>query len=209
MDLRRLARLYVGLILFGVSTALMVRSRLGLMSWSVFHEGLSLQTGLSMGLIVNLVGVVVLLAWIPLRQRPGLGTISNVVVIGVALDAALAVVPKVDPLAWRIALMALGIVLNGYATAAYISAGYGAGPRDGVTLGLAKITGLSIKRARMCVELGVLACGWLLGGAVGVGTILHALTIGPMMQAWMQLFARLDARTSAARSQAALEAKRA
>lgn len=208
MHLRRLVRLYAGLVLFGVSTALMVRSELGLMSWSVFHEGLARQTGLSMGLIVNLVGALVLLVWIPLRQRPGLGTISNVLVIGLALDATLAVLPTVDPLAGRVGLMAAGVLLNGFATAAYITAGYGPGPRDGLTLGLAKVAGLSIKRARLCIELAVLACGWMLGGAVGVGTVLHAVTIGPLMQVCMKAFERADARAIPTGGKASLEAER-
>lgn len=192
MDLRRLFGLYAGLVLFGVSTALMVRSGLGLMSWSVFHEGLSRQTGISLGLIVNLVGALVLLIWIPLKQRPGLGTISNIVVIGLAVDATLAVLPAPDQLALRIPLLGFGVLLNGFATAAYISAGYGPGPRDGLTLGLVRITGLSVKRARTAIELAVLAVGWLLGGTVGLGTLLHALAIGPMMQTFMGWFVTRD-----------------
>ena len=188
----RLIRLYVGLVLFGVSTALMVRSGLGLMAWSVLHEGLSRQTGLSIGLVTNLLGAVVLLVWIPLKQRPGLGTISNVLVIGTATDFTLALLPDVGALPARTAFLLSGIALNGFATAAYISAGYGPGPRDGITTGLVKVTGLSIRRARLGVELVVLAGGWLLGGTVGIGTVLHALAIGPLMQAGLAIFARKD-----------------
>lgn len=188
----RLVRLYVGLVLFGVSTALMVRSRLGLTAWSVLHEGLSRRTGLSIGLVTGLLGALVLLVWIPLRQRPGLGTISNVIVIGAATDCALALLPEINALPGRTALLFCGIALSGLATPAYISAGYGPGPRDGLTTGLAKVTGLSIRRARLAVELVVLASGWILGGTVGVGTVLHALAIGPLMQAGLAKFARKD-----------------
>lgn len=170
----------------------MVRSRLGLMAWSVLHEGLSRQTGLSIGLVTNLLGAVVLLVWIPLRQRPGLGTISNVLVIGTATDFTLALLPEVGALPGRTALLLGGIALNGLATAAYISAGYGPGPRDGLTTGLVKATGVSIRRARLSVELVVLACGWLLGGTVGIGTVLHAVVIGPLMQAGLSIFGRAD-----------------
>jgi len=194
MNLLRLLRLFVGLALFGVSTALMVRSSLGLMSWSVFHEGLAKQTGISMGMIVNLVGALVLLIWVPLKQRPGLGTISNILVIGFALDATLIILPDPDPLAHRIAFLVSGILLNGFATAAYISAGYGPGPRDGLTLGLVRVTGVSVKRARTGVEMVVLAIGWLLGGTIGIGTLIHAATIGPLMQLFMRIFDKVDAK---------------
>lgn len=194
--LARLIRLYVGLALFGVSTALMVRSGLGLMAWSVLHEGLSRQTGLSIGLVTNLLGALVLLVWIPLRQRPGLGTISNVLVIGTATDLTLMLLPEVGALPTRTAFLLAGIALNGFATAAYISAGYGPGPRDGLTTGLVKVTGLSIQRARLGVELVVLAGGWVLGGTVGVGTVLHALAIGPLMQAGLAIFARKDRKSA-------------
>ena len=197
MHLARLIRLYAGLVLFGVSTALMVRSELGLMAWSVLHEGLAGRTGLSIGVITNLVGALVLLVWIPLRQRPGLGTISNVLVIGVAVDLSLWLIPELGNLAARIALLLCGVVLNGFATAAYISAGYGPGPRDGLTTGLVKVTGTSVRRARIGVEAAVLASGWLLGGTVGVGTLLHAVAIGPLMQMGLGAFARSDAATAA------------
>lgn len=198
--LARLIRLYFGLALFGVSTALMVRSGLGLMAWSVLHEGLSRQTGLSIGLVTNLLGAVVLLVWIPLRQRPGLGTISNVLVIGTATDLTLMLLPEIGSLPARTGFLLAGIALNGFATAAYISAGYGPGPRDGLTTGLVKVTGLSIQRARLGVELVVLAGGWTLGGTVGVGTVLHALAIGPLMQAGLAIFARKDRESDSRRA---------
>lgn len=136
----RLVSLYVGLALFGVSTALMVRSRLGLTAWSVLHEGLSRRTGLSIGLVTGLLGALVLLVWIPLRQRPGLGTISNVIVIGAATDCALALLPEINALPGRTALLFCGIALSGLATSVYISAGYGPRPRDGLTTGFSSAT---------------------------------------------------------------------
>ena len=202
MTASRLIRLYLGLLLFGVSTALMVRSELGLMAWSVLHEGLAGRTGLSIGLITNLVGAFVLLVWIPLRQRPGLGTISNILVIGVAVDASLFLIPETEHLLNRTALLLSGLVLNALATAAYISAGYGPGPRDGLTTGLIKVTGMSVRRARLGVEAVVLASGWLLGGTVGVGTVLHAAAIGPLMQRGLSFFEQIDSRDAQRRARA-------
>jgi uncharacterized membrane protein YczE len=171
----------LGLVLFGVSIALMVRAGLGLPSWDVLHEGLSRRLGLPFGWMVNAVAVVVLLLWIPLRQRPGVGTVANVVLVGVAADAALAVLPPVDTAAVGAALLAAGVVLNGIATGLYIGAGLGPGPRDGLMTGLAE-RGYSIRRARTAIELTVLAVGWLLGGTVGVGTVVYAVAIGPLAQ---------------------------
>lgn len=177
----RLARLLAGLALFGVSIALMVRADLGLGSWDVLHQGLAARTGLPMGVLVNGVALVVLLLWVPLRQRPGVGTVANVALVGLALDAVLAVLPPVGPLAVRISLLLAGILLNGIATALYLGARLGPGPRDGLMTGLAAL-GLPIGRARTLIELGVLAVGWLLGGTVGPGTVLYALAIGPLAQ---------------------------
>lgn len=194
MLLDRLIRLYLGLSLFGVSTALMVRSELGLNAWSVLHQGLAERTGLSIGLITNIVGGLVLLLWITLRQRPGLGTISNVFVIGFATDLTLMVLPELATLSLRWAALVASIVLNGFATAAYISPGFGPGPRDGLTTGLVKVSGISVQRARIVVEASVLFGGWLLGGTVGIGTVLHAVTIGPLMQRFMRIFERREER---------------
>jgi uncharacterized membrane protein YczE len=179
--LGRLIRLYAGLALFGASIALMVRAGLGLGAWDVFHQGLSRQTGLSLGWIVIAVAAVVMLAWIPLRERPGLGTLSNVVLVGLAVDTTLAVLASPDPTAARVAFLVTGIVSNGVAAALYIGADLGPGPRDGLMTGLAR-RGHSIRLVRTCIELAVLAVGWLLGGTVGIGTIAYALSIGPLVQ---------------------------
>jgi len=166
-------------VIYGVSIALMVRAELGLASWDVLHQGLSRRTGMSMGWAVIAVSVAVLLLWIPLRQRPGLGTLFNTLLVGLSADATLAVLPDVDHLAVRSGLLAAGVVLNGLATGLYIGAGLGPGPRDGLMTGLAA-RGLSIRLARTLIELSVLALGFLLGGTVGVGTVLYAVTIGPL-----------------------------
>ena len=177
---RRLLALYVGLVLFGVSIALLVISNLGLDSWDVFHQGLARRTGLGLGTIVILVGAIVLALWIPLRERPGIGTVSNVIVVGLAVDAALAVLPEPEALPLQILCMVSGIVLNAVATALYIGAGLGPGPRDGLMTGLAK-RGYSIRLVRTVIEVVVLLAGWLLGGTVGVGTVLYAISIGPLV----------------------------
>ncbi|HEY3954718.1 MAG TPA: hypothetical protein VGM53_15200 [Streptosporangiaceae bacterium] len=176
---QRLVRLYGGLVLFGVSIALLLRARLGLDPWDVFHQGLARRTGLPIGLLVNATGVAVLLAWIPIRQRPGLGTVSNVILVGLVLDAALPLIGQPRPLAARAALLAAGIAANAVATALYIGAGLGPGPRDGLMTGLAA-RGWPIRRVRTLIELTVLTAGWLLGGTVGVGTLLYAVSIGPL-----------------------------
>jgi hypothetical protein len=178
---RRLVQLYAGLVLYGVSLALMVRAELGLDPWDVFHQGLADRLPLTFGQVSIVVGALVLLVWIPLRQRPGLGTISNVIVIGLAVDAALAAIPAPDPMVWRIAFLVSGVLLNGVATAAYIGARLGPGPRDGLTTGLVARTGRSVRLVRTSIELSVLATGWLLGGTVGAGTVLYAVSIGPIV----------------------------
>jgi uncharacterized membrane protein YczE len=178
---RRLVQLYVGLALYGASMALLVRSSLGVMPWDVLHQGLARQIGWSLGAVTVLVGFLVLLAWVPLRQRPGLGTVSNVVVIGVAVDGALALLPEVDALPVRIALAVGGIVLNAVATAAYIGVHLGPGPRDGLMTGLVRRTGGSVRVVRTAIEVAVVAVGWLLGGTLGVVTVAYALLIGPLV----------------------------
>ncbi|MCZ7379380.1 hypothetical protein O3438_31260 [Micromonospora sp. WMMC250] len=187
---RRLVQLYLGLGLYGVSMALMVRSDLGLDPWDVFHQGLSKLTGLSFGTVTIGVGALVLLLWIPLRQRPGLGTVSNVVVIGLVVDATLAVLPSGGPLGVQIALLVTGIVANGAATGMYLGARLGPGPRDGLMTGfVARRPGWSIRLVRTAIEVTVLALGWLLGGTVGLGTVAYALAIGPLAQLFIPLFA--------------------
>ena len=178
---RRLVQLYLGLALYGLSMALLVRSSLGVMPWDVLHQGLARQLGWSLGAVTVLVGALVLLAWVPLRQRPGLGTISNVVVIGIAVDVALAVLPEVGSLPVRVAFAVAGIGLNALATAAYIGVHLGPGPRDGLMTGLVRRTGGSVRVVRTAIEVAVVAVGWLLGGTLGVVTVAYALLIGPLV----------------------------
>ncbi|MFD4376134.1 YitT family protein [Streptomyces sp. NPDC058486] len=186
---RRLVQLYAGLALYGVSSALLVRAGLGLEPWGVLHQGLAERTGLTIGVVSIIVGAVVLLLWIPIRQRPGLGTVSNVFVIGLAMDGTLALLPEIHALPVRIALLALGIVLNGLATGLYIAARFGPGPRDGLMTGLHRLTGRSIRLTRTLIEIAVVTTGFLLGGSVGVGTVLYALSIGPLAQFFLRFFA--------------------
>ncbi|WP_377268180.1 YitT family protein [Peterkaempfera sp. SMS 1(5)a] len=193
MDARRLTQLYSGLVLYGASAGLQVRSGLGLDPWDVFHQGVALRIGWSIGMVSCAVGAAVLLLWIPLRQRPGLGTVSNVVVVGTSMDALLWAVPAPHGLPLRMALLVVAVLLNGVATGLYIAAGYGPGPRDGLMTGLHRRTGRSIRLARTCIEVAVLAVGWLLGGTVGVGTVLYALAIGPLSQFFLRRFARQSA----------------
>ncbi|RQW97917.1 YczE/YyaS/YitT family protein [Micromonospora inaquosa] len=193
---RRLVQLYLGLALYGVSMALMIRSHLGLDPWDVFHQGLSKLTGLSFGTVTIGVGALVLLLWIPLRQRPGLGTVSNVVVIGLVVDATLALLPGGGPLGVRIAMLITGIVANGAATALYLGAQLGPGPRDGLMTGyVARRPGRSVRLVRTVIEVTVLVLGGLLGGTIGVGTVAYALAIGPLAQFFIPLFAVPDGST--------------
>jgi uncharacterized membrane protein YczE len=185
---RRLVQLYIGLFFYGLSGALQVRSGLGLDPWDVFHQGVAKHLGLAIGTVSVLVGAAVLLAWIPLRQRPGIGTLSNVVLIGVSMNFALGWLPHVDAIGWRIADMIAGVVLCGLATGMYIGANLGPGPRDGLMTGLARRTGRSIRLTRTTLEVSVLVAGWLLGGTVGIGTALFAVAIGPLVQVFMPLF---------------------
>jgi uncharacterized membrane protein YczE len=186
---RRVSQLLAGLVLYGVSMALLVESGLGLDPWDVFHQGVSRVTGLSFGLVVILTGIPILLLWIPLRQRPGVGTIANVVVVGLVVDAALIVLPTVHHLALRITFLVAGIVLNGVATGLYLGARLGAGPRDGLMTGfVARFPRTSIRLVRTTIEVVVLAVGWLLGGTVGIGTVAYALAIGPLAHLFIPMF---------------------
>jgi len=182
---RRLIQLAVGLWLYGASMALQIRGALGLAPWDVLHEGLTKRTGLSFGTITIIIGALVLLCWIPLRQRPGIGTVANVVLIGVAVDVTLALLPVPTELFPRIVLLTSGIVLNGLAAAIYIGARLGPGPRDGLTTGFCARTGTSLRLVRTVIEVAVLTGGWLMGGTLGVGTVLYALAIGPLTQAFL------------------------
>lgn len=175
----RLVNLYVGLVLFGLSIALMVRAELGLASWDVLHQGIAERTGLRFGWVVIVVAALVLVLWVPLRQRPGFGTVNNVVLVGLVADASLDVLPTPHGYLARGLVLVAGILLNGLATGLYIGAGLGPGPRDGLMTGLAA-RGHSVRVVRTAIELTVLAAGWLLGGEVGVGTVLYAVSIGPL-----------------------------
>jgi uncharacterized membrane protein YczE len=189
----RLVRLYLGLALYGVSAALMVRGRLGIDPWDVLHQGIAEHLHIAMGTVTIAVGAIVLLFWIPLRQRPGLGTISNVVIVGLAMDVVLDVLAPAHPIALRIVELVAGIVLCAIATGLYIGANFGPGPRDGLMTGLSRRTGRSIRVTRACIELTVLCGGWLLGGDVGVGTVLYAVSIGPLVQITLRFFSLADA----------------
>ncbi|MFJ7329229.1 YitT family protein [Streptomyces cyaneofuscatus] len=186
--IRRLVQLYVGLTLYGASSALLVRAELGLEPWGVLHQGLTELTGISIGVVSIIVGAIVLLLWIPLRQRPGLGTVSNVFVVGLAMDGTLALVGDLDGFGVRIPVMVLGIVLNGVATGLYIAARFGPGPRDGLMTGLNRVTGRSIRLMRTAIEVAVVVTGFLLGGSLGAGTVLYALAIGPLAQLFLRVF---------------------
>jgi uncharacterized membrane protein YczE len=180
----RVTQLLVGLVLFGVSMALLLRAQLGLEPWGVLQYGLIQHVPMSYGLMSIVVSFVVLLLWIPLRQWPGLGTVLNAVVIGLAIDATLAVVPEIDGIGWRVAVMLAAIVGNG---GLYIGSQLGPGPRDGLMTGLSRRTGLSIRLVRTALEVTVVLLGWLLGGIVGVGTVLYALLIGPVVQLFLPM----------------------
>jgi uncharacterized membrane protein YczE len=185
---RRPVQLFAGLTLYGVSMALMVRSSLGLNPWDVLHQGLSRVTGISFGAMVFLVGVPVLMLWIPLRQRPGVGTVANLVVIGFVADGALAVLPEGGNLPARVGYLAAGILLNGLATGMYIGTRFGPGPRDGLMTGItARFPRLSVRLVRTGIELTVVGAGFLLGGTVGVGTVAYALAIGPLAQFFLPI----------------------
>jgi uncharacterized membrane protein YczE len=181
------AALVVGLTGYGFSMAMMVRAGLGLDPWDVFHQGLAMRTGMSIGVASAVVGVAVLLAWIPLRNRPGIGTIANVVVIAVTVDAGLLVLSTPASMSVRVAMMVGAVVLNAFATVLYVGAGLGPGPRDGLMTGLVVRTGLSVRLVRTGIEAAVLAVGWLLGGTVGVGTVLYAFGIGPLVQFFVRI----------------------
>lgn len=179
---RRIPQLLLGLILFGWSMAMMVESNLGLMPWDVFHQGVAKHVPLTFGEVVIVVGALVLLLWIPLRQWPGLGTILNVFLIGIAADVGLSVMSVPDVMWARVALLVGGIVLNGIAGALYIGVHLGTGPRDGLSMALNRITGRSVRLMRTGIEIIALLIGILLGGTVGIGTVLYAFGVGPLLQ---------------------------
>lgn len=197
----RVTQLLVGLVLFGVSMALLLRAQLGLEPWGVLQYGLIQYVPMSYGLMSIVVSFVVLLLWIPLRQWPGLGTLLNAVVIGVAIDATLAVVPEVHGIGWRVVVMLAAILGNGVAGAMYIGSQLGPGPRDGLMTGLSRRTGRSIRLVRTALEVTVVLLGWMLGGIVGIGTVLYALLIGPVVQLFLPvLTVRVQPPTTRARA---------
>ncbi|CAN5233190.1 membrane protein [soil metagenome] len=186
---QRLFQLFWGLWLYGLSMAMMVRANLGLDPWDVLHQGLAPYFGLSFGMTVNVLGAIVLLLWWPMRQRPGIGTVLNILLIGSAVDISLHYLPVPQGYAARFAMLGFGIVLNGIAGGAYIGAGLGPGPRDGLMTGLCRRTGWPVKLVRTVIEVLVLAVGWLLGGTVGVGTVLYAISIGWIVHYALPFFA--------------------
>jgi uncharacterized membrane protein YczE len=185
----------VGLALYGVSLALVLRAGLGLAPWDVLHQGLAERTGFTVGQMVIAVSFVVLLAWIPLRERPGFGTFANAVLVGVFVDVTLDVVGAAHGWPLRVTLLVLGVALNGLATALYIGASLGPGPRDGLMTGLVRRTGRSVRLVRTVLEVSVLVLGFLLGGTVGVGTVLYAVAIGPLAHAMLPILTVSRART--------------
>lgn len=194
--LRRLIQLYIGLTCYGVSTAMLVRADLGADPWNVFHLGVGKLLSLNIGVVMIITGALVLLLWIPLRQRPGLGTISNVIVLGLAADATLALMPPLESLLARSALLAAAVIVNALATGMYIGAGFGAGPRDGLMTGINARFGWSVRTVRTAIEISVLLLGWAMGGTFGVGTVLYALTIGPLIQLCLPWFRPRPAATN-------------
>ncbi|WP_292673744.1 hypothetical protein [Nocardioides sp.] len=179
---RRLPQLYVGLVLYGVSLALMVRGALGLAPWDVLHSGLIRHVPITLGQAVVVMSFVVLVLWVPLRETPGIGSISNAFVVGFSADATLWLLDRPDAIAARVALTVGGVALCGLASAMYIGAQLGRGPRDGLMTGLARRTGLSIRLVRTLLEVTVVLIGLALGGVLGLGTVLYALAIGPLTQ---------------------------
>lgn len=185
---RRLLQLYAGLVLYGLTDACLIQSRLGNTPWDVLHQGIARHLGASIGTVTIAVSVIVLLAWVPLRQRPGLGTVSNVFIVGLATNLGLAILPAPHGLAGQIPLMAAGIAGNAVATAMYIGATFGPGPRDGLMTGLHRRTGRPVWQVRTSIEVCVVVAGILLGGVFGPGTVLYAVAIGPLVQPLLPLF---------------------
>jgi uncharacterized membrane protein YczE len=186
----RFGQLYAGLVAYGISSSLLVLGRHGLVPWDVLHQGLARQTGIAIGTWSIFVGLCVLVLWIPLAERPGWGTISNAFVIGGSIDVVLRLAPSIHGEVLRWACCLSGIVLSGVATGLYIGAGLGPGPRDGLMTGIARRTGRSLRLVRTSLELAVLAIGWLLGGSVGVVTVIYMLSIGPLAHVFVPLLSR-------------------
>lgn len=185
---RRILQLLIGLPLYGIGAALTVDAGLGVDPWTVLAEGLSLRTGIGVGWMTNILGLLILLVWIPLRQRPGIGTVANILIVGTAMQLALWVLPPISGFLAQFAMLVGGILLVAIASGLYIGARFGPGPRDGLMTGLRSRFGMPIWAARASVELTVLILGWLLGGTVGLGTVLFAATIGPLVHVTLPLF---------------------
>jgi uncharacterized membrane protein YczE len=184
---RRIAQLLVGLFAYGIAISLMIRAAIGVSPWDVLSQGVSLHTGLAFGLVTNIIGVFVLLLWIPIRQKPGIGTIANVLLIGPSAQLGLWLIPEQTELPARILMFAGGLALLALATGLYIGARFGPGPRDGLMTGIHRRFGWKIWIVRTAIEVTVLIIGWLLGGNVGIGTLAFALLIGPMVNVTIPL----------------------
>jgi uncharacterized membrane protein YczE len=188
--LPRLPKLVLGLVLFGLGIAVMVEADMGLSPWEVFHQGISRLTGIPLGTVSIIVGIPILAAWWPLGERPGVGTVLNILLIGTATNVGMAVITAPDVLAVRVAMMLGGVVTIAIGSGLYLASDLGPGPRDGLMTGLHLRFGWSIRRARTGIELAVLLLGWLMGGTVGLGTVVFALGIGPLVQAALRIFDR-------------------
>jgi uncharacterized membrane protein YczE len=186
---RRLVQVVAGLVIYGFSVAVLIRGIIGIDPWDVFHQGLSVITGVPFGIVVIIVGAGVLLLWIPLRQKLGIGTVLNMLIIGLAADFFLGIVPTASGFWMSLGFVIFGVLVNGLAIALYVGAGLGAGPRDGLMTGLVKRTGKPVWLVRTAIELTVLAGGWALGGTIGIGTVIYALGIGPVAHVLMPFFA--------------------
>lgn len=197
--LRRLMSLSVGLVVFGFSLALLVAADLGLDPWDVFHQGVARTVDQRLGVVVVVTSIVILLLWIPLRQRAGIGTVANALVVGAVFEASIAVLPEVQAIGPRVAMLFGGIGLNALATGLYVGAGLGPGPRDGLMTGLAA-RNWSLGRVRTGIEATVLAVGWLLGGTVGIGTVFFAFAIGPLVHITLPLLTIESSSTEPART---------
>jgi uncharacterized membrane protein YczE len=201
----RIPGLLVGLVLFGAGIAAMVQAGMGLGPWEVFHQGIATLTGLQIGTVSILVGIPVLAAWWPLGERPGVGTVINIAVIGTATNVAIGLIPVASGLPAQLGLMLAGVVTIAIGSGLYLASDLGPGPRDGLMTGLHLRFGWSIRRARTGIELAVLVAGFLAGGTIGLGTVVFALGIGPLVQVALRLFDR-EGRVSR-RRRAVLEAR--
>lgn len=194
---KRWVFLLLGLVLFGVGIALMVHAELGLGPWDVLHQGIARLVNMPIGTVTIIIGVPIMLAWLPLNQRVGIGTLLNIVLIGTVTNVVLGMLPHVDNLTLRAALMLGGVVIVGVGSGLYLSSNMGAGPRDGLMIGLAERTGWSVRLVRTLIELVVLLSGVLLGGTIGIGTLVFAFGIGPVVQISLRLFERPTAHAAA------------